>query len=94
MGREPYGATLSPDDKLLFASNKADNTIDVINVADHRVVKTIGGFKEPRQAIVFSHDGDQAYVLNRDLSIARVDVKTYTITDMIQDKPKNISLKY
>jgi YVTN family beta-propeller protein len=93
VGREPYGAALSPDDKLLFASNKADNTIDVINVADHRVVKTIGGFKEPRQAIVFSHDGDQAYVLNRDLSIARVDVKTYTITDIIQDKPKKYKLK-
>ncbi|MFS0890350.1 YncE family protein [Peribacillus frigoritolerans] len=43
VGREPYGAALSPDDKLLFASNKADHTIDVINVADHRVVKTIGG---------------------------------------------------
>ncbi|MGE7905831.1 beta-propeller fold lactonase family protein [Peribacillus sp. NPDC094092] len=93
VGREPYGAALSPDDKLLFASNKADNTIDVINVADRRVVKTIGGFKEPRQAIVFSHDGDQAYVLNRDLSIALVDVKTYTITDIIQDKPKKYKLK-
>jgi YVTN family beta-propeller protein len=88
VGCEPYGAALSPDDKLLFASNKADQTIDVINVADHRIVKTIGGFKEPRQAIVFSQDGDQAYVLNRDLSIARVDVKTYTITDIIQDKQK------
>jgi YVTN family beta-propeller protein len=93
VGREPYGAALSPDDKLLFASNKADNTIDVIDVADHRVVKTIGGFKEPRQAIVFSHDGDQAYVLNRDLSIARVDVKTHTITDIIQDKQKKYKLK-
>lgn len=68
---------------MIFASNKADHTIDVINVADHRIVKTIGGFKEPRQAIVFSQDGDQAYVLNRDPSIARVDVKTYTITDII-----------
>lgn len=88
VGREPYGAALSPDDKLLFASNKADHTIDVINVADLRIVKTIRGFKEPRQAIVFSQDGDQAYVLNRDLSIACVDVKTYTITDIIQDKQK------
>lgn len=66
----------------------------MINTADQRVVKTIEGFKEPRQAIVFSHNGDQAYVLNRDLSIARVDVKTYTITDIIQDKQKNISLKH
>lgn len=64
VGRKPYGAALSPDDKLLFC-NKADHTTDVINVADHCVVKTIRGFKEPRQAIVFSHDGDQAYVLRQ-----------------------------
>ncbi|MGW6380760.1 beta-propeller fold lactonase family protein [Peribacillus butanolivorans] len=93
VGREPYGASLSPDNKLLFASNKADNTIDVINVADHRVVKTIDGFNEPRQAIVFSRDGDRAYVLNRDLSIARVNAKTFSTTDIIQDESKKYKLK-
>ncbi|GED15079.1 beta-propeller fold lactonase family protein [Aneurinibacillus migulanus] len=81
VGREPYGAALSPDGKLLFASSKLDNRIDVINTLDNRVIETIKGFTEPRQAIIFSHDGSRAYVLNRDLSLSRVDVKAGMITD-------------
>jgi len=38
-----------------------------------KVVATIEGFKQPRQAIVFTRDGQFAYVLNEDLSVARVD---------------------
>ena len=84
VGREPYGAALSPDGTTLFASNKADNTIDVIDVTENTVVKTLNGFKEPRQAIVFSADQNRAYVLNRDLSIARVNVEDLSLTDTIR----------
>ena len=38
------------------------------------MVATITGFKEPRQAIVFTRDGKTAYVLNEDLGIAKVDL--------------------
>ena len=38
------------------------------------VVATITGFKEPRQAIVFTRDGKTAYVLNEDLGLAKVDL--------------------
>ncbi|WHY77038.1 beta-propeller fold lactonase family protein [Neobacillus sp. WH10] len=86
VGREPYGAALSPDGKLLFASNKADNTINVISVSDNRITGTIKGFLEPRQAIAFSQDGARAYVLNRDLSISKVDVNSGTIIDTISEK--------
>ncbi|QHK22317.1 beta-propeller fold lactonase family protein [Pseudarthrobacter psychrotolerans] len=85
VGREPYGAALSPDGKLLFASNKADNTIDVIDVNKNTVVKTLEGFKEPRQAIVFSQGQDRAYVLNRDLSVARVNVEDLSVTDTLRE---------
>ncbi|MDI3195952.1 beta-propeller fold lactonase family protein, partial [Pseudarthrobacter sp. AL07] len=85
VGREPYGAALSPDGRLLFASNKADNTIDVINVTKNTVVKTLEGFKEPRQAIVFSQGQDRAYVLNRDLSVARVNVEDLSLTDTLRE---------
>jgi YVTN family beta-propeller protein len=85
VGREPYGAALSPDGKLLFASNKADNTIDVIDVTENALVKTLEGFKEPRQAIVFSHGQNRAYVLNRDLSVARVNVEDLSITDTVRE---------
>jgi len=75
VGREPYGVTLSPDGKLLYASNKVDNTIHVIDTATRKRLSVIGGFNEPRQAIVFSKDGQQAYVLNRDLSVSVVDTR-------------------
>lgn len=85
VGREPYGAALSPDGKLLFASNKTDNTIDVIDATENTVVKTLEGFKEPRQAIVFSHGQNRAYVLNRDLSVARVNVEDLSIIDTVRE---------
>lgn len=85
VGREPYGAALSPDGKLLFASNKADNTVDVIDVTENTVVKTLGGFKEPRQAIVFGHSQNRAYVLNRDLSVARVNVEDLSLADTVRE---------
>jgi YVTN family beta-propeller protein len=75
VGREPYGVTLSPDGKVLYASNKVDNTIHVIDTATRRRLSVIGGFNEPRQAVVFSKDGQQAYVLNRDLSVSVVDTR-------------------
>ena len=85
VGREPYGAALSPDGTILFASNKADNTIDVIDVAKNTTVKTLKGFKEPRQAIVFGRGQDRAYVLNRDLSVARVQLDDLSLTDTIRE---------
>lgn len=84
VGVEPYGAALSPDGTLLFASNKVDNTIDVIDTSTNTIVKTLTGFEEPRQAIVFNASSKRAYVLNRDLSIALVDVKSLEVTDTIR----------
>ncbi|MCC9066782.1 beta-propeller fold lactonase family protein [Arthrobacter cryoconiti] len=83
VGNDPYGASLSPDGKLLLASNKVDNTISVINASDNSVVKTIDGFKEPRQAIVFNKDQSTAYVLNKDLSIAKLNVSDLSVTQTI-----------
>lgn len=85
VGLEPYGAALSPDGTLLLASNKSDNTIDVIDVAQHTIVKTLEGFKEPRQAIVFGRGEDRAYVLNRDLSVARVQLEDLAVLDTIRE---------
>jgi YVTN family beta-propeller protein len=74
-GREPYGVTLSPDDRILYIANKADNNIYVVDTATRRRLGVINGFNEPRQAVVFSKDGQKAYILNRDLSIAVVDTQ-------------------
>ena len=64
----------TPDGQLVYAGNLGDNSLSVIDVASRSVVATITGFKEPRQAIVFTRDGKTAYVLNEDLGIAKVDM--------------------
>jgi len=73
VGRDPYGAALTPDGRFVYAGNLADNSVSVIDASTLKVVATIEGFKQPRQAIVFTRDGKFAYVLNQDLSIAQVD---------------------
>ncbi|MDE2082455.1 MAG: beta-propeller fold lactonase family protein [Burkholderiales bacterium] len=73
VGRDPYGAALTPDGRFVYSGNLADNTVSVIDVATLKVVATIAGFKQPRQAIVFTRDGQTAYVLNEDLSISKVE---------------------
>jgi len=52
VGREPYGVTLSPDGKLLYASNKVDNTIHVIDTATRKRLSVIGGFNEPSDRLL------------------------------------------
>ena len=64
---------LTPDGRFIYSGNLADNTVSVIDVATLKVVATIAGFKQPRQAIVFTRDAKTAYVLNEDLSISKVE---------------------
>ncbi len=76
VGKEPYGAALTPDEKFVYSGNLADNSLTVIALPDMKVITTVTGLKEPRQAIAFSQDSKTAYVLNGDLSIAKVDLTT------------------
>lgn len=39
-----------------------------------KVVATVTGFRQPRQAIVFTRDAKSAYVLNEDLSLSKVNL--------------------
>jgi len=74
VGRDPYGAALAPDEKILLSGNKIDNTLSIVDTKSFKVSGTINGFKEPRQAIVFSKDKKHVYVLNADLSVSTVDL--------------------
>ncbi len=65
VGKDPYGAALTPDGRFVYSGNKADNSLSVIDTGTRKVVATIPGFQEPRQAIVFTKDGKTAYVLNK-----------------------------
>ncbi len=41
VGRGPKGLALSPDGKLLYAANRSDDTVSVIDTAGRRVIETI-----------------------------------------------------
>ena len=73
VGQDPYGAALTPDGKFVYSGNLKDNSLSVIDTGSLKVVATVTGLNEPRQAIAFSADNAHAYVLNRDLSVAVVD---------------------
>ena len=87
VGKDPYGAALSPDGHHVYSGNKVDNTLTVIDTATHKPAGTIYGFDEPRQAIVFARQGAIAYVLNKDLSIAVVDLREKKVTHTIRSYP-------
>jgi YVTN family beta-propeller protein len=67
----------------LYSGDKVDNTLTVIDTAARNAVGKITGFNEPRQAIVFDKDGALAYVLNKDLSIAVVDLRSAAVVRRI-----------
>ncbi len=73
VGQEPYGSALSPNGKFILTGEKASNQVSVIDTETLTVKLTIGGFDEPRQAIKYSTNDGQAYVLNKDLSISLID---------------------
>ena len=60
---------MTPDGRFVYSGNLADNTVSVIDLDTLKVVTTITGFKQPRQALVFTKDGKVAYMLNEDLSL-------------------------
>jgi DNA-binding beta-propeller fold protein YncE len=70
--KDPYGTSLSKDGKILITGNKEDNSVQVFDTSNYKLIKTIRGFNEPRQAIVYSKTQGQIYVLQKDLSIAVV----------------------
>ena len=86
VGKDPYGASLSPDESILLTGNKMDNTLSLIDIPSLTTKKIITGFKEPRQAIVFSKNGKQVYVLNNDLSVSIVSLAANKIIRTIQVK--------
>ena len=83
VGREPYGAALSLNETHIYSGNLADNSLSVIELSSMKMIATVTGLYEPRQAIVFTQDGKSAWVLNKDLSISRVDLLTNKVVDRL-----------
>ncbi|GGB28889.1 hypothetical protein GCM10011492_18940 [Flexivirga endophytica] len=90
VGEMPYGAALSPDGSVLLSGDKESNTLTAINTDDNSVIGAVksgpkGALKGPRQAISFSADSKTAWVLNEDLTVAKVDVQQLEVTDVLGD---------
>ena len=75
--------SVSGDGKQVYSGNLADSSVSVIDVATRKVVATLYGFNEPRQAIVFTRDNHYVYVLNKDLSLSKIDRQTQRIVATI-----------
>jgi len=75
VGREPYGVTLSPDGKLLYASNKVDNTIHVIDTATRKRQASSVVSMNPAKRSSSLGGWAAGHVLNRDLSVSVVDTR-------------------
>lgn len=84
VGKQPYGAALSPDGKFVYSGNLGDNSVSVIDVPTRKVIVTVTGFNEPRQAIVFTADNRYVWVLNKDLSLSRIDRETHRIVSTVK----------
>jgi len=86
VGRTPHGVALSPDEQFAYVGNLTDNTVSVVALSSFQVIATICGFNEPAQAIAFARDGSNAYVLNSDLSVSIVNLKTNRIVSTISPR--------
>lgn len=83
VGQEPYGAALTPDGQFVYVGNLKDNSVSVVSVPQRKVVATVTGFQGPRQATVFTRDNKLAYVLNEDLSLAKVDRASHRVVETL-----------
>lgn len=85
VGKDPYGSSLSSDENILLSGNKEDNSLSIIDVPTLTNIGVITGFNEPRQAIVYSKNGKNVFVLNKDLSISVVNLSEKKIIYSIQN---------
>ena len=68
---------------MWVVGNLTDDMPSVVALSSFQVIATICGFNEPAQAIAFARDGSNAYVLNSDLSVSIVNLKTNRIVSTI-----------
>jgi YVTN family beta-propeller protein len=77
------GIKVSPDGTHVFVTNFEGDKVTIVDAASRKVIRALTGFS--KKAIVFSHGQNRANVLNRDLSVARVNVEDLSIMDAVRE---------
>jgi YVTN family beta-propeller protein len=82
IGGEPEGVTTAPDGTV-WVTSEAENRVDVIDPRTRSRIASVAVGRRPR-SIVFTRDGEKAYVANEnDASLSVIDVAHHTLAKTI-----------
>jgi YVTN family beta-propeller protein len=62
VGKTPEGIGISPDGREVWAANRADGTVSVIDTATNKVVETIAKFSQLPFRVAFTPDGKRVLI--------------------------------
>jgi YVTN family beta-propeller protein len=62
VGKTPEGIGISPDGREVWAANRADGTVSVIDTATNNVVETIAKFAQLPFRVAFTPDGKRVVI--------------------------------
>jgi YVTN family beta-propeller protein len=90
----PGASSSSENGTLIYVTNSAANTVDVVDSHSNKVVQIIRGIELPH-GVTFSPDGSRVYISNESESVLDViDRKTGDILQKValSDRPNNIAI--
>jgi YVTN family beta-propeller protein len=62
VGKTPEGIGISPDGREVWAANRADGTVSVIDTATNKVVETLAKFSQLPFRVAFTPDGKRVLI--------------------------------
>lgn len=83
VGKEPNSAAISPDGKAVYVTNRASNSVSIIDPVTDTVIKTLDVGDGPH-GVAFNRDGSRAYVANRfDGTLSIIDTSELEVINTI-----------
>jgi YVTN family beta-propeller protein len=86
------GLAVTPDEKYLYVTEQAANTVQIISLATKTVVATVGGLASLPTEVFITPNGAQAYVLSRGtFQIGVINTATHALTNIsVASKPMQL----
>lgn len=82
VGRYPSGVAVNPSDTEVYAANRDDDTVSVIDTSSNAVIATITGVGNIPRGVVFHPTASQAYVATEG-GVSVIDTSTRAVTTTI-----------